>query len=58
MCCEWEIWCIVDGEAIRLEKINDYTIRFSPSKPLGRIMEDLAGHDQFAYPKHILSAEP
>lgn len=46
---------VVDGEAIRLEKVDDYTIRFSSSKPLGRIMEDLAGHDQFAYPKHILS---
>ena len=47
---------VVDGEAIQLEKVDAYTLRFRSSKPLGRIMEDLAGHDVFAYPKHVLSA--
>ena len=47
---------VVDGEAIQLKKVDTNTLRFSSSKPLGRIMQDLAGHDVFAYPKHVLSA--
>ena len=46
---------IVDGEPIRLEKLDDYTVRFESKRPMGRLLHALGGDDYFAWPKHILS---
>jgi len=44
----------VDGTPIKLEKINDLTLKISSPKPLGRVREALS-HEDIAYPKHILA---
>ena len=44
----------VDSKPIRLEKIDDYTLRASSPKPLGRILNAFCS-DIVARPKHIMS---
>ncbi len=44
----------VDGEPLRMEKVDGHTLRISSHKPLGRIREILTD-DIIAYPKHILA---
>ena len=46
------VW-LVDGEPVRMEKIDDLTVRVSSPKPLGRIKHAFGG-DVSAYPKHTL----
>ncbi len=48
------IW-VVDGRPIRLEKVDDRTLRVSSPRPLGRVLHALANTDNFAYPRHVLS---
>ena len=43
----------VNGKPIIVEKIDDYTICMSADKPLGQLLNTLAGVDDAAYPKHI-----
>jgi peptide/nickel transport system substrate-binding protein len=45
------VW-VADGEPIRMSKIDDYTIRVSSTRPLGRMREAFCG-DHIALPKHI-----
>ena len=47
------VW-MVGGEPIRLGKIDDYTLRVSSPKPLGRVLNALS-LDVPAYPKHVLA---
>jgi peptide/nickel transport system substrate-binding protein len=44
----------VDGKPIKLEKIDDQTLKISSPKPLGRVRRALS-HEDIAYPKHILA---
>lgn len=44
----------VDGKPIKLEKIDDHTLRASSPKPLGRILNAFSG-DVHARPKHVMS---
>ena len=44
----------VDDEPIKMEKIDDYTLRVSSKKPLGRILNAFCS-DVLARPKHIMS---
>jgi len=46
------VW-MVDDEPIRMEKIDENTLRISSPKPLGRVLQNLAG-DNVAMPKHVL----
>ena len=46
------IW-LVDGKAISIQKVDNYTLRISSPKPMGRLLNAFcAGY--IAYPKHIL----
>ena len=42
---------LVEGQPIRMEKIDDHTLRFSSHKPMGRILAVLCS-DEIALPKH------
>ena len=44
-----------DGQPIKLEKIDDYTVKFTSPKPMGRLLHTLGGADYFAWTKHYLS---
>ncbi len=44
---------LVDGRPIKLEKIDDLTIKFSADRPMGRILYGIANHDLFALPLHV-----
>ena len=44
----------VDGKPIKMEKIDDYTLRVSSKKPLGRILNAFCS-DVVARPKHVMS---
>ena len=46
-------WLMTAGELGKVEKVDDYTIRFRFTKPYGLILQWLAGQDTFA-PKHYL----
>jgi peptide/nickel transport system substrate-binding protein len=46
---------LVDGKPIQLEKIDDYTVRFVSTKPMGRLLDALGASDAFSWPKHALS---
>jgi len=43
----------VGGKPIKLEKIDDLTLKFSADKPMGRILYGLANHDLIALPLHV-----
>ena len=45
---EW----LVDGKPMKLEKIDDLTLKISSLKPLGRILNNLC-HDDLFQPRHI-----
>ena len=45
------IW-LVDGKPAKMEKIDDYTLKVTAEKPLGRVLHAFA-FDDFAAPKHI-----
>jgi peptide/nickel transport system substrate-binding protein len=47
---EW----LIDGEPIRMEAVDDLTLKFSASKPMGRLLHALC-KDPIAYPKHYYS---
>ena len=47
------IW-LVDGKPMKMEKIDDRTLKVSAEKPLARVLNSFC-HNQFAYPKHVLS---
>ena len=47
------IW-LVEGEPVKMEKIDDFTLKVSASKPLGRVLHAFA-FDDFAYPKHVFA---
>ena len=47
---EW----LIDGEPIRMEAVDEFTLRFSASKPMGRLLHALC-KDPVAYPKHHFS---
>jgi peptide/nickel transport system substrate-binding protein len=47
------IW-FVDDIPVQMEKVDDYTLRVSSHKPMGRILNAFAG-GAVAQPKHILS---
>jgi peptide/nickel transport system substrate-binding protein len=44
---EW----LIDGEPIRMEAVDELTLKFSASKPMGRLLHALC-KDPVAYPKH------
>ena len=44
---------LVDGKPVKLEKIDDLTLKFSAPKPMGRILYGIANHDLFTLPLHI-----
>ena len=44
----------VDGKPIKLEKIDDHTLKVSSEKPLGRILNAFCA-DTVARPKHVMS---
>ncbi|RKX32374.1 MAG: hypothetical protein DRP71_12115 [Verrucomicrobia bacterium] len=44
---EW----LIDGKPIRMEAIDDFTLKFSAAKPMGRLLQALC-KDPVAYPKH------
>ncbi len=46
---------LVGGKPIKLEKLDDHTIRFTSTKPMGRLFNALGGADYFAWPKHHLA---
>jgi len=46
---------LVEGEPLRMEQIDAYTIRFRSHKPLGKILYTLATGDLAALPKHYFS---
>jgi peptide/nickel transport system substrate-binding protein len=43
---------LVEGEPVGMEKMDDYTLRFTSHKPLGRILNILST-DMIAFPKHV-----
>jgi len=45
---EW----LADGKPIKLEKVDDLTLKITSPKPLGRVLNSLC-HDDLAQPKHI-----
>ncbi len=45
---------IVDDEPILLEKVDDYTLKISSPKPLGRLLPELC-RELIAAPKHVMS---
>jgi peptide/nickel transport system substrate-binding protein len=45
---------LVEGKPIKMEKIDDFTIRFRSHKPLGGILHNLS-QDYIALPKHIFA---
>jgi peptide/nickel transport system substrate-binding protein len=45
---------VVDGERVKMERVDDQTLRMSSSKPLGRALEILCG-DRIAVPRHFFS---
>jgi len=47
---EW----LIDGEPIRMEAVDERTLRFSAPKPMGRLLHALC-KDPIAYPKHTLA---
>jgi len=47
---EW----LIDGEPIRMEAVDDHTLKFSASRPMGRLLHALC-KDPIAYPKHYFS---
>lgn len=44
---------LVDGKPIRLEKIDDLTLRYSADRPMGRILYGIANHDVMTLPLHV-----
>jgi len=51
------VWLTVGGQQAKLDKIDNYTIRFTFAKPYGLFLEYLAGPNAFnilSYPKHYL----
>lgn len=47
------IW-LVNGKPMKMEKIDDTTLKVFAEKPLARVLNSFC-HHRFAYPKHILS---
>jgi peptide/nickel transport system substrate-binding protein len=47
---EW----LIDGDPIRMEAVDERTLRFSAAKPMGRLLHALC-KDPVAYPKHYFS---
>ena len=47
------VW-MVDGKPISFEKVDDYTLKVSSTKPLGRILQAFCA-SEFARPKHFFS---
>ncbi len=45
---------LVNGKPMKMEKIDDTTLKVSAEKPLARVLNSFC-HNQFAYPKHVLS---
>lgn len=43
----------VEGKPIRLEKIDDLTLKFSADRPMGRILYGIANHDIITLPLHV-----
>jgi peptide/nickel transport system substrate-binding protein len=43
----------IDGRPIRLEKIDDLTLRFFADRPMGRILYGIANHDLITLPLHV-----
>lgn len=46
------IW-FIDGKPIKMEKVDDYTLRVSSHKPMGRILNAFAG-GVVARPRHVM----
>jgi peptide/nickel transport system substrate-binding protein len=46
---------LAHGKPIKLEKLDDYTVRFISPKPMGRLLNALGGADYFGWPKHYLA---
>jgi peptide/nickel transport system substrate-binding protein len=44
----------VEGKPLRMEKVDDHTLKFTSNKPLGRILNTLSS-DQVALPKHTFA---
>ncbi len=42
------------GKPVRMEKVDDFTLKISSHKPLGKILETLC-HDDIAIPKHVFA---
>ena len=47
-------WLTVGGVPVKIEKIDDYTVRFRFVKPYGILLEQLAQFDSLIPPKHYL----
>ncbi|MEE2752737.1 MAG: ABC transporter substrate-binding protein [Candidatus Latescibacterota bacterium] len=43
----------VEGKPIKLEKIDDLTLKFSADRPMGRILYGIANHDIITLPLHV-----
>ncbi len=47
-------WLITGKEPVKIEKLDDYTVRFNFTQPQGLLLENLAFHEEIFYPKHYL----
>jgi len=47
-------WLTIRGEPVKIEKIDDYTVKFNFTASHGLLLEYLAFHEEIFYPKHYL----